>query len=102
MQSSLWVTLQYNVFCLNYVHCQLPGSRFVSALHIVYILHLCIIYCPPTILFVMTSPFCLQRAGEEDATFITWQVVNKGAAHRCECGQFYQLVDANPTKIDNI
>jgi cytochrome c oxidase subunit 5b len=39
---------------------------------------------------------------EEEATFITWQVAKKGAAHRCECGQFYQLVDANPTKIDNI
>ena len=36
--------------------CQLLGSLFVSAFHIVYILHLCIIYCPPTILFVMTSP----------------------------------------------
>ena len=30
--------------------------------------------------------------GEEDATSINWMILKKGAAQRCECGNFFQLV----------
>merc|ERR1711872_1108749 len=29
---------------------------------------------------------------EEDATMINWMILKKGAAQRCECGNFFQLV----------
>ena len=37
--------------------------------------------------------------GDEDSTFIMWMSLKKGAAQRCGCGHWFQLVQANPTKL---
>ena len=37
--------------------------------------------------------------GDEDSTFIMWMNLKKGAAQRCGCGHWFQLVQANPTKL---
>eukprot|EP00794_Sanderia_malayensis_P004901 gene4901-5548_t len=36
---------------------------------------------------------------EEDATMITWMILKKGAAQRCECGNFFQLVSGKTYNI---
>ena len=38
-------------------------------------------------------------AGDEDSTFIMWMNLKKGAVQRCGCGHWFQLVQANPTKL---
>ena len=50
-------------------------------------IHLLVCVC----LFVYT--------GDEDSTFIMWMNLKKGAAQRCGCGHWFQLVQANPTKL---
>ena len=37
--------------------------------------------------------------GEEDATYINWMMVKKGPPQRCECGHWFELIEAKPTKI---
>ncbi len=36
---------------------------------------------------------------EEDQSYINWMVLKGGPAQRCECGNWFQLVKANPTKL---
>ncbi len=36
---------------------------------------------------------------EEDQSYINWMVLKSGSAERCECGHWFQLVQANPTKL---
>ena len=37
--------------------------------------------------------------GEEDATYINWMMVKKGPPQRCECGHWFELIEAKPTKM---
>ena len=56
-------------------------------------------FCPPfpplPFLLIPFPPF----PGEEDATYINWMMVKKGAPQRCECGHWFELIEAKPTKI---
>jgi len=36
---------------------------------------------------------------DEDSTFINWMMLKKGTAQRCGCGHWFQLAQANPTKL---
>jgi len=48
--------------------------------------------------FSLYHPF-LHPLGDEDSTFINWMMLKKGAAQRCGCGHWFQLAQANPTKL---
>ena len=47
----------------------------------------------------LSHPFPPPFPGEEDATYINWMMVKKGAPQRCECGHWFELIEAKPTKI---
>ena len=53
--------------------------------------------CPSVFQAFIFSIHC--SSGEPDATYITWMNLKKGPAQRCECGQWYQLIEANPMKV---
>lgn len=36
---------------------------------------------------------------EEEATYINWMMVKKGPPQRCECGHWFELIEAKSTKI---
>ena len=51
---------------------------------------------PPSPSLLCSSP---SIPGEEDATYINWMMVKKGPPQRCECGHWFELIEAKPTKI---
>ena len=54
-------------------------------------------YCDP--IFIFWCACVCVCAGDEDSTFIMWMNLKKGAAQRCGCGHWFQLVQANSTKL---
>ena len=52
--------------------------------------------------FLQTSflSMCIPcTAGEDDQTYVNWMLLKKGPPQRCECGHFFQLIEAKSTKV---